>query len=56
MNNVVNNDPPADYIPIIKTLINAGARIEDGTLQRVEAQNSAPATLKRRLIELLTGG
>jgi hypothetical protein len=55
MNNVGNNDSPADYIPIIKILIKAGARIEDGTLQWIETQNSAPAALKRRLIEVVTG-
>jgi len=55
LNNDLSNDPPPDYIPILKLLIQAGAHIEDGTLSWIEAQPSAPAAMKRQLVEILRG-
>lgn len=48
------NDPSgADHVPIIALLLEAGAKIEDGTLGWISNQKNASAATKARLTELL---
>ncbi len=49
----VHADAETDYVPIIETLIKAGAQIEDGTLAWLAQQQEAPSAVKNRLAELL---
>jgi ankyrin repeat protein len=48
----VNGDLEIDYVPIIKTLIHAGAEIEDGSLAWLAQQKGSPSA-KARIAEVL---
>jgi ankyrin repeat protein len=48
-----NGDPETDYVPILRTLLNAGARIETGSLQWLEKQENRSAAAKSRIAEVL---
>lgn len=50
---VVNADPGVDYVPIIETLIDAGAEIEPGALNWLARQEGRSAAAKARVEELL---
>ena len=50
---VVNGDPKLDHIGIIETLIEAGAKIEDGSLSWLAQQESTSPTLKQSVVEVL---
>jgi ankyrin repeat protein len=47
-----NGEPGVDYIPIIETLIAAGARIEDGSLDWL-ARQEGHSSIKERITEVL---
>ena len=54
----INGDPDVDYVPILETLLDAGAKIEAGSLQWiekewVERQTGRPATVKTQIVEVL---
>jgi ankyrin repeat protein len=53
----LNGDPEVDYVPIIETLLAAGARIEPGSLQWLEKewgkQAGGPGAAKTRVVEVL---
>jgi hypothetical protein len=47
-----NGEPGTDYIPIIETLVNASANIEDGLLDWLARQEGS-SLLKDRIAEIL---
>jgi hypothetical protein len=47
-----NGEPGIDYVTIIETLIAAGARIEDGSLDWLSRQEGS-SSLKDRIAEVL---
>jgi|SRR5580658_1047832 ankyrin repeat protein len=49
----VNGDPEIDYVPILDTLLDAGARIEAGSLEWLEKQESRSAAAKSPIAEVL---
>jgi ankyrin repeat protein len=54
----LNGDTDVDYVPLLETLLDAGAKIEAGSLQWiekewVEKQTGRPATAKTRIVEVL---
>jgi hypothetical protein len=49
----VHADAETAYVPIIETLIKAGAQIEDGTLAWLAQQQEASSAMKNRLADLL---
>jgi ankyrin repeat protein len=49
----VNGDPQIDYVPVLKTLLDAGAKIEAGSLQWLQKQESRSAAAKSRIAEVL---
>ncbi|HEV2844070.1 MAG TPA: ankyrin repeat domain-containing protein [Thermoanaerobaculia bacterium] len=50
---VLNSDPGVDYVPIIETLIHAGAEIEPGSLAWLARQDGRSTVTKARVEELL---
>ena len=48
----INGDPQIDFMPIFRTLLAAGARIEDGWLEWLERQNMRPAAERSRVADL----
>jgi ankyrin repeat protein len=48
----MNGEPDIDYFPVIETLIDAGARIESGSLEWL-AKQKGPPSVKARVAELL---
>jgi ankyrin repeat protein len=49
----LNGDPEIDYVPIVRTLLEAGARIEGGSLEWLEKQESRTAAAKMRIAQVL---
>ena len=49
----INDGSATDHIATVALLLDAGARIEEGTLNWIRRQKSAPAETKARLTELL---
>jgi ankyrin repeat protein len=50
---VLNSDPGIDYVPIIETLLHAGAEIEPGSLAWLARQDGRSAAAKVRVEEVL---
>jgi ankyrin repeat protein len=49
----INGDPHIDYVRTIETLLDAGARIEDGSLAWLAEQEGPSASVKARIVEAL---
>lgn len=49
----INGDADIDYAPIFETLLAAGARIEDGSLEWLEKQEGRPTAAKARIAQVL---
>jgi ankyrin repeat protein len=49
----VNSNDSIDYVPIIETLIDAGAKIEDGSLAWLAEQTADSASVKERVAQIL---
>jgi hypothetical protein len=49
----INGDPAIDYVPILETLIGAGAKIEPGSLAWLARQDGRSSSTKARLDEAL---
>ena len=49
----MNSDPQIDYVPVIETLIGAGAKIGDGTLAWLAREEGGSSRMKARIIEVL---
>jgi ankyrin repeat protein len=49
----VNDDSGTDHVPTIEILLEAGARIEDGTLAWIDRQKKVSPALKSRLTDVL---
>jgi ankyrin repeat protein len=49
----LNGESAIDYVPIIETLLNAGAQIKDGSLAWLEKQESGSASVRSRIASLL---
>jgi len=49
----INGDPGIDYVPIIETLIEAGAKIEDGSLAWLAQQEGRSSSARARIAEVL---
>lgn len=50
---VINSDPGIDYVPILQTLLDAGAEIEPGSLAWLARQDGRSSTAKTRVEEAL---
>jgi hypothetical protein len=49
----INSDSGIDYVPVIETLIQAGAKIEDGSLAWLAQQEGRSSSAKARIAEVL---
>jgi ankyrin repeat protein len=49
----INGDAEIDYVPIVQTLLEAGARIEGGSLAWLEKQESRSAAAKAQIAQVL---
>jgi len=49
----IHGDGEVDYVPVIETLLNAGAQVEEGSLAWLAEQKSGSSSLKHRIAELL---
>lgn len=49
----INGDPGIDYVPILETLIQAGAEIPPGSLSWLAQEGGPPSAVKARLAEVL---
>jgi ankyrin repeat protein len=49
----IHSDGEVDYVPVIETLLNAGAQVEEGSLAWLTEQKSGSSSLKQRIAELL---
>ncbi len=49
----LNSDPGIDYVPILETLLDAGAEVEPGSLAWLARQDSRSSTAKARVEEAL---
>ena len=50
---ITNGDPHTDYVPIVETLLKAGAIIEEGTAEWLGRQKEVAPKQKQRLLALL---
>ncbi len=52
----IHDEVEVDFVTIVETLIGAGARIEDGTLEWLARQEGRSASAKERIAEALRQG
>jgi hypothetical protein len=50
---VINGDPQVDYVPVIETLVAAGAKIEPGSLTWLARQEGGSSSAKGRIEDVL---
>jgi ankyrin repeat protein len=49
----IHGDGEVDYVPVVETLLDAGAQVEEGSLAWLAEQKSGSSSLKQRIAELL---